>query len=270
MQSILTAYTVCYNFRHRCHGHLTQGRYGARLVSGDEYLLKLSRYVHLNPVKIKKMALIPLPERVAYLREYEWSSYRSYIGKAGRLGWVDYEPMLRLMGGKPKERAAHYQAFVESGVALDDEKFMKALSLSARSIGDDAFREEVDERHGELLRERKHPEDVALRRVGGTGTIPPADVLAAVALAAGVKEEGLKARRRNWAWKGIAAKLLVTHSGLTQRDCATWIGLRAGSAVGRQMEQAERELAVNKDLAYQVARVTARFSKQKLIRYSKD
>jgi hypothetical protein len=82
--------------------------------------------------------------------------------------------------------------------------------------------------------------------------------------------EGLKERRRNWTWKGIAAKLLVTHSGLTQRDCADWLGVRAGSTVGYQMEKAERELAVNKDLAHQVARVTARLLKRKLIRYSKD
>ena len=53
MQSVLTGYIVCYNLRYRCHGHLTQGRYGARLVAGDDYLLKLSRYVHLNPVKVR-------------------------------------------------------------------------------------------------------------------------------------------------------------------------------------------------------------------------
>jgi REP element-mobilizing transposase RayT len=270
MQSILTSYTVCYNLRHRCHGHLTQGRYGARLVSGDEYLLKLSRYVHLNPVKIKKIALMPLSERIVYLREHEWSSYRSYIGTVGRLSWVEYEPMLRLIGGRPKDWSAQYQTFVESGVAADDEEFRKALNLSARSIGDEEFREQVDERHGDLLRARKHPEDVALRKGGDTGQILPADVMAAIALAAGVSVEGLKERRRNWTWKGIAAKLLVTHSGLTQRDCADWLGVRAGSTVGYQMEKAERELAVNKDLAHQVARVTARLLKRKLIRYSKD
>ena len=50
MQSVLTGYTVGFNIRHRRSGHVTQGRYGARLVAGNEYLLKLSRYVHLNPV----------------------------------------------------------------------------------------------------------------------------------------------------------------------------------------------------------------------------
>jgi hypothetical protein len=85
--------------------------------------------------------------------------------------------------------------------------------------------------------------------------------MAAVALAAGVSVEGIKTRRRNWAGKGIAAKLLVAHSGLTQRDCAAWLGMRAGSAVGYQKELAERELAGNKDLARQVVRVVARFAK---------
>ncbi len=53
MQSLLTSYTVYFNLRHGRHGHLFDGRYKAKLVEGDEYLLGLSRYVHLNPVFIK-------------------------------------------------------------------------------------------------------------------------------------------------------------------------------------------------------------------------
>ena len=34
------------------HGHLFDGRYKAKLVEGDSYLLSLSRYVHLNPVRV--------------------------------------------------------------------------------------------------------------------------------------------------------------------------------------------------------------------------
>ena len=55
---------------------MTQGRYGARVVEGDEYLMKLSRYVHLNPVKVAAMADKPLEERRAYLRAYPWSSFQ--------------------------------------------------------------------------------------------------------------------------------------------------------------------------------------------------
>jgi len=253
MQSLLTGYTVCYNLRHRCHGHLTQGRYSARLVAGDEYLLKLSRYVHLNPVKVKGMASRPLEERLAYLRGYEWSSYRSYIGLGKRFEWVAYDSMLRLTGSRRNQ----YQVFVEAAVATDDEGFIKTLNLSARSIGDEEFGEWVDRQHEALLKKSKHPEDLAFRGSDGR-LIPPDKVMKEVASAAGTSVEGLKVRRRNWIWKGIAAKLLVAHSGLTQRECGRWLGLRAGSSVGSQMLEAERQLAGDKVLARRVASITAR------------
>ena len=53
MQRLETAYTVYFNHRHRRCGHLFQGRFGSVLVEEDEYMLKLSRYVHLNPVFTK-------------------------------------------------------------------------------------------------------------------------------------------------------------------------------------------------------------------------
>ena len=64
MQSLLTAYTVYYNLRHRRHGHLLDGRYKAKLVEGDEYLLALSRYVHLNPVQVGPIKGRPIEERI--------------------------------------------------------------------------------------------------------------------------------------------------------------------------------------------------------------
>jgi len=50
MHKLQTAYTVYYNLRHKRVGHLMQGRFGAKPVEGDTYLLVLSRYIHLNPV----------------------------------------------------------------------------------------------------------------------------------------------------------------------------------------------------------------------------
>ena len=258
MQSVLTGYTVCYNLRHRCHGHLTQGRYGARLVAGDEYLLKLSRYVHLNPVKGKGKITQLLPERMEHLRTYAWSSYRSYIGQAKHLEWVDYGPMLALMGGREKERPERYRCFVEAGIAADDDEFMRAMNRSARSIGGDDFRERVDEQYAELLKERKHPEDITLRREMGRRP-EPGMILAAVASAAGTTVEGLKARRRDGIWKGIAARLLVTQAGITRRECAHWLGVRAGSAAGYQIKRAGVVLKADARLARRVVRLESQW-----------
>ena len=69
MHALQRAYTVYYNRRHGRAGHLMQGRYGARPVAGEEYLLKLSRYVHLNPVFVRGCKGLPVEERVRRLGE---------------------------------------------------------------------------------------------------------------------------------------------------------------------------------------------------------
>jgi hypothetical protein len=55
MRHFNIAYTGAYNRRHKRVGHLYQGRYKAILVEGDIYLLELSRYLHLNPIRIKPL-----------------------------------------------------------------------------------------------------------------------------------------------------------------------------------------------------------------------
>src|SRR5438552_14945551 len=51
MHWLTTAYTVYFNRRHRRVGHLFQGRYKSIVMEAEGYLLSLSRYVHLNPVR---------------------------------------------------------------------------------------------------------------------------------------------------------------------------------------------------------------------------
>lgn len=43
MQKLTTGYALYYNRRHGRHGHLFDGRYKAKVVEGDEYLLKGER-----------------------------------------------------------------------------------------------------------------------------------------------------------------------------------------------------------------------------------
>src|SRR5262245_52642851 len=52
MRHLNVSYTGSYNRRHRRAGHLFQGRFKAIVVEADSYLLELSRYVHLNPVRV--------------------------------------------------------------------------------------------------------------------------------------------------------------------------------------------------------------------------
>ena len=122
MQSLTTAYTVYYNKRHRRHGHLVDGRYKAKLVDENDYLLELSRYVHLNPEHIGGQKGKPIEERIKHLRAYKWSSYPSYIGKRKALDFVEYGPILSQMAGRKKrEWPKLYREFVETGLAESDD-----------------------------------------------------------------------------------------------------------------------------------------------------
>jgi putative transposase len=234
MQGVLTGYGVHFNRVHRRHGHVTQGRYGAKVVEGDEYLLKLSRYVHLNPVKIAAMVAKPLAERLGYLREYPWSSFQGYVGLSPRNDFVDYGAVLALMGGHRSEQARRYQEYVENGIATDDEEFQAVLARSSRSIGSERFREQVDHEYRTLVAQQKVTEDVAFRRLGQVVT--PARILEAVASAAKMTPDELRIRRRDSRWRAVASRLLCRYGGLTQRAAASLLGVKTGVTVSCQLK----------------------------------
>jgi len=75
MHPLAVSYTKAVNQQLRRSGHLFQGSFQAQLVDKDEYLLHLSRYIHLNPVKA---GLVNSPQ------EWEFSSYREYISEYRR------------------------------------------------------------------------------------------------------------------------------------------------------------------------------------------
>ena len=60
-------------------GPLFRGRFKAIVVNADEYLVRLSRYIHLNPLEAKM---------VTSLLKFRWSSYLSYIGRAKSEEWL--------------------------------------------------------------------------------------------------------------------------------------------------------------------------------------
>ncbi len=72
MHHINGAYTNYINRKRNRSGHLLQGRYKGILIDQDSYLLELSRYLHLNPVRAR---MVSKPE------EYAYSSYKSFMSR---------------------------------------------------------------------------------------------------------------------------------------------------------------------------------------------
>ncbi len=66
MRKLLTGYVVNYNRRHTRYGHLFQNRYKSILCEDDPYLLELTRYIHLNPLRAGVV------KSLKELRGYPW------------------------------------------------------------------------------------------------------------------------------------------------------------------------------------------------------
>ena len=259
MQSLSTAYTVYYNLRHRRHGHLLDGRYKAKLVEGDEYLLALSRYVHLNPLRVGALKDKPLAEQVKYLRTYPWGTYQSYIGQRKAFDFVEYAPVLGEMSGKRRKRAKQYREFVEWGLAQEDEDFKDVLKESPRSIGGDGFRAWIDELYQKMIDHHRRPEDASFRRI--TEPLSADVVLSILAEAFEVPVEAFNHRRRDSVLRGMAGRFLVRYAGLTQRAAAAKIGGVSGNAVSRQMRKVRLLLANDRPLRQRGERAGERLDK---------
>ena len=237
MGSLLTSYTVYFNLRHRRAGHVTQGRYSSPVVEGDDYLLKLSRYVHLNPVQVKGEREAETAERIRMLRGYRWSSYRGYAGLAKPEGVVSHGPLLAMMSGPVRERKRAYRRYVEGGLAETDEEWLAMMKSPGLGIGSEGFRRELVQRYTREVAGRVKKEDVALRRVAGRVDVE--QVLGDVCRKYGVERDRLREHRKRDVIRPVAAALLQKWSGLTQREIAAVLGVKTGVAVCMMLKKAK-------------------------------
>ncbi len=106
MRQLNGHYTQRFNRRHGLVGHLYQGRYNAIVVQKEAYLLELSRYVVLNPVRA---GLVRQPEA------WPWSSYQASIGMASTPQWLDTHWLLGQFGRQRKKATGAYRDFVMEG-----------------------------------------------------------------------------------------------------------------------------------------------------------
>ncbi|MGA2140091.1 MAG: transposase [Verrucomicrobiia bacterium] len=133
MQWLGVSYTIGFNRRRGRVGHLFQGRFHASVLE-EGAAPEVSRYLHLNPVRVKRLGLSKLEqrrqavgmsgvpqatvvrERIRQLREFRWSSYRGYVGLQKPPDWLSTRPVLSMLGGPARERSQQYREYVELAV----------------------------------------------------------------------------------------------------------------------------------------------------------
>ncbi len=104
MRRLLTSYVMYFNKKYKRIGTLFQSTYKAAFIKSDAQHLHLSRYIHLNPIKVRSP-----------INFMEFSSYPYYLGRK-RASWVKPAEILNYFKKAKKEDLQDmlsYQSFVE-------------------------------------------------------------------------------------------------------------------------------------------------------------
>jgi putative transposase len=110
MKWLNSSYAQAFNSRHRRVGHLFQGRFHARLVEKESYLLEVLRYVVLNPVRA---GMVSRPE------DYAWSGHRATAGLCAAPEWLAVEQTLTCFAPARQIARVLYKRFVDEVIGLD-------------------------------------------------------------------------------------------------------------------------------------------------------
>ncbi len=193
MQNLTFRYTKWINWRQNRSGHLFQGRFKAVLVDADSYLLELTRYIHLNPVRAN---MVQSPE------DYPWSGHRAYLGRE-TIPWFSTDWVLSMFSPKISLARKGYRDFIDQG--KDDgyqEEYHCGSAHESRVLGDDTFVDKV----------LTYAESKSFKRLN------LADILQRICLKYEIEEKDLKTPgkyRKHSEARGVAAWMLLETGAAT-------------------------------------------------------
>ena len=111
MTSVLTAYTMYFNKRHKRRGPLFESTFKAVIVLGDAQLMHITRYIHLNH---------------SHYKTWQHSSYHDYFDMPR--SWISPAPIIDLFGNTDtyKEFVADYAELQRERDEIKRELFGKS------------------------------------------------------------------------------------------------------------------------------------------------
>jgi REP element-mobilizing transposase RayT len=218
------AYTGRFHRHHGTAGALFRGPYRAVEVRADRHLLRVSRYVHLNPVLA---GLAARPE------DWPFSSYSAYVEPARTPPWLTTATILRHFGSVGARR--RYRAFVEDGLDPGT-RDRHGRARMPQVVGDERFRDELL-RRAALEPTGDRGELGGPRSPGGCAVATLAAIARAVCETLEVPHDALSPgshRGREHALaRGVFALAARRCGGYRLREIAAWLGYASHVAVAR-------------------------------------
>jgi REP element-mobilizing transposase RayT len=204
MRQLNGVYTQYINRRHKRVGHVFQGRYKSILIEKESYLLEVSRYVVLNPVRAK---VVKRPE------DWKWSSYSAMAGLDKPHKCLTPDWILGQFGTKRSQAEKGYREFVSAGIK---QKGIWGEVRGQSILGEDIFFEKL------LVHVRAHEEIKEIPKRQRFAARPPISAL----LGRGRATDE-------------AIHKAVTEYGYSQKEVSDFLGVHY-STISRRVNKATR------------------------------
>ena len=232
MHHINSSYTSYTNIKRKRSGHLFQGRYKAILVDKDSYLLELSRYLHLNPVRVN---MVQRPE------EYAQSSYGTYTGsRTEKL--VSNKLILDMLDKDETKARERYRVFVESALGEPIESPSKKVYGGIILGGERFIREVLSRIESEQVEVAEISHRKALRK-----TVGMEELTAAVCKHYRVSWEEITRNKRSEARKA-AIYLVKKYTGASNQEIGELFGNVSYSAVAKVCQSFANQMKEDREL----------------------
>jgi len=226
MHYINGSYTNYINIKRRRSGHLFQGRYKSILIDRDSYLLELSRYIHLNPVRAN---IVKKP------KDYPYSSYGAYISK-DKEDIVYQDLILGMISKDKKDARKEYKKFVDETIGLELRNPFENV-YSGMILGKTGFIKETLKR---LKEENLQKEDISYKKALQT-EYTPKEVIDSMCVYFNVSQDKIL-KNKNKEYRNIAIYLIKKYTGLTNKQLGQLFGNISYSAVAKVCQRFSKKL----------------------------
>ena len=134
MQAVGRSYVGYINHTYQRTGTLWEGRYKSTVVDTEGYLLTVSRYIELNPVRASM---------VEHCSEYPWSSYHANaLGKD--ISLLTPHRSYKQLGKAQEERQKNYRSFFRGRMSEKSLSEIREATNKGWVLGDEKFKSKVE------------------------------------------------------------------------------------------------------------------------------
>ena len=207
MHYLNASYTNWFKAEHKIVGVIFQGRYKSILVEEDSYGLRLSAYIHLNPLRARV---------VGDLYKYKWSSFLDYMRKRESIDRLDAELILRQFDEDTRKARRRYKRFVLENIDMDN-----PLEDSYRGValGSEVFVERIKGKIKSLGRKR----EVTGTRIAGTYRAE--EVIRIIMTRFGVEREEIFRKKRGNIYRQLALYFIKRYTMLSLKETGEEFGM---------------------------------------------